>query len=92
MTKLRSNWRHICVSILCLLWGFYLIYVGCTSAANQQWPNHMGPTLNAYLAFFRLFGHPMDGYLGGAFLAVVGMIFVIVPLYFQYSRLKRTDD
>lgn len=62
--------------------------MGYESAANRQWPSHMGPTLNAYLAAFRVFGRPIDAYLGAAFLVMVGLLFVIVPLYFQYSLLK----
>lgn len=80
--------QYILISLFCILWGFYLICVGYESAANQEWPNHMGPTLNAYLAAFRVFGPPLDAYLGAAFLIMVGLLFVIVPLYFQYSRLQ----
>jgi hypothetical protein len=87
MHSAKSNSRQLLISIFCVLWGIYLIYVGYEAAAYHNWPSHMGPTLNVYLSLFKPFDHPMDSYLAGAFLIIIGAVFVTVPLCFQYSAL-----
>ena len=89
-SKIVTAISHIWALVISALFGIYLTDVGIECIIDKKIPEHMGPTLDFYMAPFKIFGSPADIYMSGGFLIIVGSFFLLfVPIVYLISRFRK---